>query len=56
MTDWRKMYIVLCDAADRVIEPLEKLDGARPWTGLLHEALQEAEEIYVETTPDGEKD
>jgi len=51
MTDWRKMYLVLCAAADEVIQPLERLDGAGPWAGVLRAALLEAEEIYIETTP-----
>lgn len=55
MADYKKMYAVLCGAVDTVIEPLEQIPLALPAAKLLHRALLEAEEIYIETTPNLEK-
>ena len=55
MTDYRKMYYVLCKAIDDVIDPLENIPLARPYAQKLQKALLEAEEIYISTTPYAEE-
>ena len=50
MANYRKMYAVLCAAVDEVIGPLEKIPLAAPQTKKLRAALEEAENIYIETT------
>ena len=50
MANYRKMYAVLCAAIDEVIDPLEKIPLATPRARKLREALEEAENIYIETT------
>ena len=50
MANYRKMYAVLCAAVDEVIDPLEKIPLAAPQAGKLHEAMREAEGIYINTT------
>lgn len=55
MADYKKMYAVLCGAVDTVIEPLEQIPLALPTANILHRALLDAEEIYIETTPVLEK-
>lgn len=47
MADYQKMYAVLCKAIDEVIDPLERIPLALPWTACLRRALLEAEDIYV---------
>ena len=51
MSDYKKMYAVLCGAIDDVIDPLEKIPLARDCVKKLKAALLEAEEIYIETSP-----
>ena len=55
MADYRKMYHVLCKAIDDVIDPLERIPLARPYTQQLQNALLEAEEIYISSTPYAEE-
>ena len=50
MANYRKMYAVLCTAIDEVIDPLEKIPLAAPQARKLREALEETENIYIETT------
>lgn len=50
MADYRKMYYLLCKAIDDVIDPLDRIPLANPYTKLLKNALLEAEEIYITTT------
>ena len=51
MADYRKMYYVLCKAIDKVIDSLEHIPLAMPYANQLKNALLEAEEIYITTTP-----
>ena len=51
MADYRKMYYILCNAIDDVIDPLERIPLAMPYAQRLKAALLEAENIYIETTP-----
>ena len=49
--DYKRMYTLLCAAVDGVIDPLERIPAARASAEKLKDALLEAEEIYVETSP-----
>ena len=51
MPDYKKMYAVLCKAVDDAIDPLEQIPSAKQITKSLQNALLEAEEIYINTTP-----
>ena len=51
MADYQKMYAILCGAVDGVIDPLAKIPLARECVQKLKEALLEAEEVYIETSP-----
>lgn len=55
MTDYKKMYHVLCKAIDDVIDPLERISHARPYAQQLQNALLEAEELYIASTPYAEE-
>ena len=54
MADYQKMYAILCGAVDDVIDPLEKILLARECVKKLKAALLEAEEIFIETSENGE--
>ena len=45
------MYAVLCGAVDDVIDTLEKIPLAFSSAKILRNALEQADEIYIETTP-----
>lgn len=49
MTDYQKMYALICKAIDDVIDPLERIPLALPWVAHLQKALLEAEDIYIES-------
>ena len=51
MPDYKKMYAVLCKAVDNAIDPLEQIPSAKQIAKSLQDALLEAEEIYINTTP-----
>ena len=51
MPDYKKMYAVLCEAVDDAIDPLEQIPSAKQIAKSLQNALLEAEEIYIDTTP-----
>ena len=51
MPDYKKMYAILCGAVDNVIDNLEEIPLAVPSAKILRKALEQAEEIYIETTP-----
>ena len=51
MADYKKMYAVLCGAVDDVIDTLEKIPLAFSSAKILRNALEQADEIYIETTP-----
>jgi len=54
MADYKKMYAILCAAADAAIDPLERIPLAWPQAQALRRALLEAEEVYLETDTDPE--
>ena len=49
MADYQKMYALLCGALDDVIDPLEQIPLAIPYASVLRRALEDAEELYIET-------
>ena len=51
MPNYQKMYAILCGAIDDVIDPLEKIPLAVPSARKLRAALEEAEELYIATSP-----
>lgn len=51
MPDYKKMYAVLCGAIDESIDSLEQIPEAKRISESLQDALIEAEEIYIKTTP-----
>ena len=51
MANYKKMYAILCGAIDDVIDTLEEIPLALPSAKNLRNALEQAEEIYIETTP-----
>lgn len=51
MPDYKKMYAILCGAVDDVIGPLEKFPYAQEYVQRLKDAMLEAEEIYITTSP-----
>lgn len=56
MADYKKMYAILCGAVDDVIDPLERIPLARGCAQKLKEALLEAEEVYIATSPIAEEE
>ena len=48
MADYKKMYYILCDAASRALDALPADPEAA--AKLLQQALDEAEETYIETS------
>jgi len=50
MADYKKMYALLCTAIDREIDTLNEIPLAHASAQRLVAALQEAEEIYIETS------
>lgn len=50
MADYKKMYAVLCAAIDEEIDTLKQIPLALPSAKRLVAALQQTEEIYIETT------
>ena len=52
MTDYKKMYLVLCGC---IAKALDKLEGDQEYTELflqMIDALNQAEDIYIETSDD----
>ena len=54
MADYQKMYSLLCRVVDSVIAPLERIPLAAPYADVLRGALEDAEELYVETSSEEE--
>lgn len=50
MTDYKRMYLILCSAIDDVIDPLEQFTVSEPYARKLNDALLAAEEIYIESS------
>ncbi len=51
MPDYQKMYTLLCKAVDDALTDLETIPAARRSYKMLSDALLEAEEIYIDTSP-----
>mgnify|MGYP000021974755 FL=1 len=54
MADYQKMYALLCGALDDVTDPLEQIPLAIPYASVLRRALEDAEELYIETADPAE--
>ena len=52
MADYRKMYSILCGAIDDVIGELSTISSAHHASEHLLNALEQTEEIYIETSSD----
>ena len=51
MADYQRMYAMLCSAVAAVIPALEEIPAAKPSMRILQQALLNAEELYIQTTP-----
>ena len=54
MPDYQKMYYILCDAVSKALDLMPTSPNAA--VQILRLALDHAEDIYVETAPDGDAD
>ena len=52
MTDYRKLYALLCCAIDEVLDPLNEIPAARPYARVLQAALLQAEALYIREAED----
>ena len=50
MADYQKLYALLCGVIDDVIDPLERIPLALPYAKKLRHALEQAEELYIDTS------
>lgn len=50
MVDYKKLYALLVGAIDDVIYPLSLIPEAMPCAAALQQALEQAEELYLEMT------
>lgn len=51
MADYQRMYAMLCSAVAAVIPALEEIPAANHSMRILQQALLNAEELYIRTTP-----
>ena len=51
MADYKRMYTLLCKTIDDVIDPLSQIPAAKIFATYLQNALLQAEEIFISTTP-----
>lgn len=49
MTDYQKMYYILCGAASSALDCLPQAQENEKARALLQDALDEAEELYIRT-------
>ena len=56
VNNYKKMYAILCGAIDDVIEPLRAIPEAYPQMCTLQAALLEAEEIFINTDTEENRD
>ena len=52
MADYAKMYYILCAAASEALDALPRTPENEAAAALLREALEQAEEVYLETAGD----
>ena len=55
MADYKRMYTLLCKTIDDVIDPLSRISEAKIYASYLQNALLQAEDIYISTTPYAEE-
>ena len=53
--DYKRMYTLLCKSIDDVIDPLSQIPAAKIYALHLQNALLQAEDIYISTTPYAEE-
>ena len=54
MPDYQKIYAPLCGPLHEVIDHLDKIPLAIPYASVLRRALEDAEELYIETADPAE--
>ena len=54
MVDYQILYALLCGAVDDVIDAWEQIPVAMPYASVLRRALEDAEELYIETADPAE--
>lgn len=52
MTDYKKMYLTVCGAVAEVMDEMQGKPELAPFFLRLKKALNEAEDIYIETADD----
>ena len=52
MTDYKKMYLVLCGCIAKALDKLEGRDEFMELFLQMKDAMNEAEDIYIETSDD----
>ena len=52
MADYQKMYYILCASASKALDVLPDTPDTQSARLLLQEALDEAEELYIDTADD----
>lgn len=55
MANYRKMYAVLCSAVGQAISDLQQYPFAYRSVQLLHQAMQQAEDIYIDSSTEPEE-
>ena len=50
LADYQKMYAVLCGAIDDVLDELFEIPKARAAGSVLQRALEQAEELYIQSS------
>ena len=53
MPDYQKMYYIMCDGGSRALDALP--DDVAAAMEILQNALEEAEEVYIQTSDDAEQ-
>ena len=52
MTDYQRMYAILCAAASDALDRLSEIEANAEARELLQEALDKAEELYIQSSDD----
>lgn len=52
MTDYQRMYAILCAAASDALDRLPEIEANAEARELLQEALDKAEELYIQSSDD----
>ncbi len=52
MADYQKMYYILCQSVSKALDELPQTQWNEPARKQLQDALEQAEELYIQTTED----